>query len=40
LASDAGQNTLDRLADEALAAILAGESRPIAFGADGEIVPR
>ncbi|RLT44403.1 MAG: hypothetical protein DWI57_03295 [Chloroflexi bacterium] len=40
LASDVGQNALDRLADEALAAIRAGESRPIAFGADGEIVPR
>ena len=31
LASDEGQNALDRMADEALASIRAGESRPIAF---------
>jgi hypothetical protein len=30
-ASEAGQNTLDRLADEALSAIRAGQTRPIAF---------
>ena len=39
LASDEGQTALDRLADEALASIRAGESRPIVFAADGEIVP-
>lgn len=39
LASEKGQNALDRLADEALASIRAGESRPIVFAADGEIVP-
>jgi len=39
LASEQGQNALDRLADEALAAIRAGESRSIVFAADGEISP-
>lgn len=39
LASDDGQSALDRLADDALASIRAGESSVIAFTADGEIVP-
>lgn len=37
LASEAGQNVLDKLADEALAEIRAGNAKSIVFTRDGEI---
>ena len=39
LASDESQNLLDQLADEVLAEIQAGQSRPMIFTEDGEIAP-
>lgn len=39
LSSDAGQAALDRMADEALAAIRAGEGTPLRFTADDELRP-
>ena len=38
-ASDEGQDVLDKLADEALAEIRAGNATPMVFTPDGEIAP-
>ncbi len=40
LSSEGGQLALNKLADEALAAIRAGKARPMAFTANGELAPK
>ncbi len=40
LASEEGQLALDKLADEALAEIRAGNARPMIFTEDGELSPQ
>ena len=40
LATEESQRLLEKLADEALAEIEAGQGRPMAFAEDGEILPR